>query len=281
MNDQPKNKNIETYVNDMTKILESNKGGLIKELIQEQERREDEKIKNSPEDKKNKFFVVLGSALLLIALSFLGYALIKKKDAGRVEVSSQFKPIIFTDEATFTEIGKSTKDEIATTVLAEMNTLKLTAGEVGAIYLTENKKIIGLRRFLSLIGASFVTRDEVYVSDNFMLGATFKNERDIFFLFKVRSFADIFPVMRDWEKKILYDLAGFFRIDLTIDTNYLTSQEFEDGIISNKNARILYDKDGNIIMLYVFADENSVIITSTEDSAREVMRRLTSGEIKR
>jgi hypothetical protein len=66
------------------------------------------------------------------------------------------------------------------------------------------------------------------LGDGFLLGA-FKsglssvspNIGDPFMLLKVKSFTDIFPVMRIWENKMLYDLGGLFGVALSPDTNYL------------------------------------------------------------
>jgi hypothetical protein len=88
-------------------------------------------------------------------------------------------------------------------------------------------------------------------------------------------------MFRDWEARMFNDLHGYFGIPFDATTNYLYSKGFEDGIVNNQNARILYDKDRNIVMLYVFADNNSVVITNSDISAREVMLRLASGEIKK
>jgi hypothetical protein len=77
------------------------------------------------------------------------------------------------------------------------------------------------------------------------------------------------------------DMRGFFGISLSADTKYLLTKNFEDGIVVNKNARILYDKDNNIVMMYIFADDNSVIITNSTNAAREVILRLAASQIKK
>ena len=72
----------------------------------------------------------------------------------------------------------------------------------------------------------------------------------------------------------------FVGIDLSAETNYLFTKDFEDGIIENKNARILHNKDGGIVLMYIFADENSVIITSSQPATHEIILRLASAEKK-
>jgi len=80
---------------------------------------------------------------------------------------------------------------------------------------------------------------------------------------------------------MLYDLYGFFGIKLSPETNYLFTKNFEKGIILNKNARILKDDNGKIVLMYIFANNNSIIITNSEQATKEIIRRLNSSKIKK
>ena len=88
------------------------------------------------------------------------------------------------------------------------------------------------------------------------------------------------------------DLHGFFGVDISPETNYLLTKNFDDGIVGNKNARVLYrtseEGEGSapsplpavnkIVVMYVFADETSVVIANTDKAAREVMLRLAGSD---
>ncbi len=108
-----------------------------------------------------------------------------------------------------------------------------------------------------------------------------KTGKDLFILLKVRSFNDVFNPLRAWENKMFSDLHGFFGIPVNAYTSYLLTRGFEDGIIQNKNARILYNTEGKIVMMYVYADENSVIIANTEEAVKEVMLRLAASKVRK
>ena len=108
-----------------------------------------------------------------------------------------------------------------------------------------------------------------------------ETSKDFFILLKARSTDDIFDAMRVWEKKMFSDLRGFFGVDLTLTTKNLLTANFEDGIVENKNARVLYNSDKDIVMMYVFANDTSVIITNTKKTAREIMLRLSLSQIKK
>jgi len=285
---QKKIRVVQTYAEDMAKVIESGEGGIIKKIIHEQEEIEAEKKNLSPESKKNKTFMMISMAFIFLALVFVILITVFRKQIFTVTVVPQFTPIIFTDKMEFKEIAGFTKDKIAEAVKNETIATKVKAGGVEGIYLTENKKAIGFGRFIALIKGNVAPEQISFIDDNFLLGIANKDTtadggagKNLFILLKVRSFADVFPVMKNWENKMFYDLHGFFGADINADTNYLLTKNFEDGIVNNKNARILRDKTGNTVLEYVFADDTSVIITNSDQAAKEVMLRLASGQIKK
>jgi hypothetical protein len=282
---------VETYAQDMAETLENDRKGLVKKIIHGEEKHEEEKKNLSPESKKNKLFMLAGFLLILFALIILLFFLFRKED-NTVPVEKQFIPIIFNDQSILLEVSRLKKEEIIQIVLNEINTTKLKAGGVEGIYLTENKQIIGLRRFISLIESNFIPGDNtLFVNDNFLLGVV-NNEgepasasvtvgKNFFILLKVRSSADIFEALRAWEGKMFSDLYGFFGLNISADTNYLLTKEFQDGIVDNKNARVLLGKDDQAVLMYVFANDNSVVISSSQNTAHEIILRLTSSQKKK
>ena len=273
-----KNVAAQTYTGDMAEVLENDTEGLVKKIIQEAEGEEREKKNLSPQSKKNKFFMLIGILLIVLSLAVLSFVFFKKNpNANTVPIEKQFVPLIFNDQSTYFEVSSLNKDEIIQTVLNEVNNTKAPNGGVEGIYLTENKQIVGLRQFLSLVKSNFVPSDNpLFVSDNFLLGAVNGDTKSFFILLKVRSAADIFDSLRIWENNLLSDLHGFLGINISSDTNYLFTKSFADGIVENKNARILYDQNGQIVLMYIFADDNSVVITDSLSVAQEIMLRLAS-----
>ncbi|MFZ2205635.1 MAG: hypothetical protein WAV23_03515 [Minisyncoccia bacterium] len=276
------NKIVQTYAGDMAKVIEINEGGLIKKIIHEKEEQEQEKENLSPESRRNKTFMLISIVFVILAVGSVAFILILKQQISTVPVALQFSPLIFTDEAKIVEVGGLNVENVVKTIYSQVNATKVKKGGVEGIYLTENKSApIGLKKFLSLINANLNQSQIPLVSDNFLIGITKNDTNDLFILLKTRSFFDIFSALQAWEGKMFFDLHGLFGVDISTDTSYLLTKNFEDGIVVNKNARILYDKDGKIVLMYVFADENSVIITNKEDVANEVMLRLASSKIKK
>jgi len=280
-----KPKIVQTYVEDMAKVISDDKGGLIKKIIHEEEEYETEKIKLSPESKKNKLFLLIGSLLILGALATLGF-FIFTRESSTVPIEAQFTPIIFSDKSDFIEITGFNSDKITQNIKNIVNGSSVKEGGIEGIYLTENKKIVGLRKFIALIGGKLVLNSDGFVNDNFLMGVVNNESKDFFILIKVRTLPDIFNSLRSWESKMFSDLHGFFGIDIFAETKNLLTANFEDGIVENKNARILYyPEDGQsekkIAMMYIFANDNSVIIANTSSAAHEIMLRLAGSQIKK
>lgn len=287
-----KNATIETYADDMAKVIGDNENGIVKRMIEEEEKHNAEEKKVSPETKKNEVFLILGIFLFVAAFVAVILVFVFREKIFTVDVKPQYVPIIFTDKTEFKEISGLKKDEVIQTIVNESNTSKFKDGGVEAIYVSINQKVLGFRQFLNIIEANLDQTKIEFINDNFLVGvvdekSSISNQpsslsgRDFFILLKMRSILDIFDTMHLWESKMFFDLHKFFGVELNIDTKYLLEKDFEDGIIQNKNARILKDKDGKIIMMYIYAEEDSFIITNSEIAVKEIMLRLASSKVKK
>jgi hypothetical protein len=280
----------QTYAEDMAKVLESDKEGLIKKVIHGEEQHEAEKRGLSPRSTKNKVFMSVGLLLVGMSVATLIYLFLNHKSISTVEVAKQFTPLIFQDKSSFFEVKGFKKDQITETVRGAVNKTEVKIGGVEGMYLTSDKVVVGWREFVKLIKSTFERKPDIsgkvdFVNDNFLLGVVNGESKDFFILLKVRSVIDVFESMRAWEGKMFTDLHGFFGMEISSNTSGLLGKSFEDGIVENKNARILYTTDAEgknqIVMMYVFADDNSVIITNTISAAHEVMLRLNSSQVEK
>ena len=278
---------VETYAEDMAQVIENDREGLVKKIIHGAEEQEKAKKNLSPESQKNKFFMLGGGLLIMIGLGGLLLSFFSN-EANTVEVERQAAPLIFNDKTTYFEVVGLKPDAIIQTVLSEINTSTVKEDGVEGIYLIENKKIVGLRRFLALIRSNFVPGDNtLFVSDKFLMGMVKNKEQEnettpdnngFFLLLKVRGTADIFDAMRRWEDKMFSDLHVLLGVNIDSSTQALRIKSFEDGVIENRNARILYNADHKIILLYLFADDNSIIVTNSQNTAHQIVLRLTSSK---
>ena len=277
-----KNNSVRTYVEDMSAVIKENKDGVIKKIIHEQEEHEQEKVNLSPESGRNKTFLFVGFLLILFAIITLFFLVFFREQIFTVPLDQKYIPIIFTDQNKFLEIGGLSKSKITQSLLNELNTTKVKVNGVESVYLTDYEKVVGFDGFLSLIKSEAPNELQNLVNKNFLFGIfNNKDKKNLFILLKVKSFLDIFPVLHTWESKLFSDLAPFFGVEINANTSYLLIKNFEDGIVKNKNARILYDKDGGIVLAYVFVDDTFLIITNSVESASEAIIRLESSKVKK
>lgn len=272
------NKLITTYAEDMAEVIGDNQVGLVKKIIDEEEREEEIKRLMSPETTQNKLYIVFSVLFIIFAIVILAFLFFKPRN-DVVVPDEQFAPIVFNDKSFFVETANLSKEQIVQAILTEIKNSDLKNGGLEGIYLTKDKQVIGLSSLLATLKSGFVINNPNLFNDNFLLGFVNQNTKGAFVLVKIKSVQDTFDAMKEWENKMFNDFGTLFGVSVSTENSYLLTKDFSDGFIENKNARILYDKDGQVILMYVFADDNSVIITNNTDAVREVIRRLSSGQI--
>lgn len=115
-----------------------------------------------------------------------------------------------------------------------------------------------------------------------------------FFLGQISDFQNAWGGMLQWERGpnggqnslIQKNLTGIF---IRPDTQFATStsadtnagSSFSDAIIQNKDVRELRDANGNIILLYAFVDRKTLLITTNENTFKEILSRYLSSQIVR
>ena len=282
-----KNVFVETYAEDMAKVIKDDHQGLVKKIIQEEKARADEKKNLSPESKKNRIFMQMSATLFILGLGIL-FFLFWNRGADTVEPVPEFVPLIFTDQSSFLEVAGLKRGEILQIIFNQTTASTVKPGGLEGIYLAFNKKVVGLRQFVFLLQANFLPPENpVIVSDQFLMGwvnlagrAEGATGIGFFILLKTRSASDIFESLRAWEEKMFQDLHELFGRSAAGENDYLLTKSFEDGLVENKNARQLLNDAGDPVLLYVFADNNSVVIADASATAREVMLRLTAKQTK-
>jgi hypothetical protein len=101
-----------------------------------------------------------------------------------------------------------------------------------------------------------------------------------FILIKLVSFENAFPGMLAWEKTLADDLLALFTTRAEV-RNIPTGASFEDITIRNKDARVLRDSTGKIVLLYSFFENNMLVITDNEETFRTLVTRLTNEKLVR
>ncbi|MES2315119.1 MAG: hypothetical protein V4486_00060 [Patescibacteria group bacterium] len=275
--DQLQDKLVKTYATDMAEAMGDNQGGMIKSIIREEEAKQKEH--SNPELIKNRIFLGAGVLLIIAALVTLGYFYFSKKSIGTIQVEN-ITPMIFTDKSEKVEIADLNKDQITKAIWDKAAGVDMKYGGVEELAVVKQDKMVGLREFIQAIKSPLVLSGRQFVDDNFLVGVYAWETKSPFILIRMRSIPDIFTSMHDWESKMFYDLHGIFGTEINADTNYLLTKDFEDGIVENKNSRILHTNEGNVALMYVFLDDTHLMIANDLQAVHEVVVRLAGSRIK-
>lgn len=283
-----------TYADDIAKIIGSGEGGIVKKIIHGEEEHQREKVEVSPESKKNKMLMFVSLILLTIAVVVFGFLIFFHNPVSTVDVVKSFTPFIFNDKSIYLDVKDLKRDAIIQSIRNEVDTNNIKEGEVEGVYLSVDKKLISFQDFIRLINANLVLNPSIdtgKIDEHFMLGIAGHNTGDlfnpkrvitggdVFLLIKVRSLPEIFEIFHNWENKMFFDLHDLFNMKVSPETESFLTKNFDNGIIENKNARILYGNENQIVLMYVFVNDNYVLIANKVEVVKEVISRLTASKV--
>lgn len=284
-------KTIHTYLGDMADAVRENEGSVIKIALAEQNRKDNEEMfKKAEGTKTQKVLLTIGGIILiLVAIGGAYYFYQKNKMVNTPTLTTKnIETFIPYDNQISIDVSNINS---SSSLLEKINSLGGTGLEdnsVKSIFLTVpkteivNKKeittqeLIASKSFLSLIESTAPNSFVNSLSGAYMLG-TYKKDTDpalgTFLIFETNDYSLTYARMLEWEKTMLNDLFVLFQIDTTNDPEILT-RPFKDVVIENKDVRILYDKDNNAVLFYLFVDRSKFIITDNEDTLKEILARL-------
>ena len=107
-----------------------------------------------------------------------------------------------------------------------------------------------------------------------------ENKSHLFLMFEIKDYNQSYAGMLAWERTLLNDMFPFFKIDVSGDSSNLLNTPWKDTIINNKDVRVLYDKNSNSLLYYIFIDKSNFLITDNEDTIKEIISRLLTKNTK-
>lgn len=278
---------VETYATDLAEAIKDRGGITLKSILEEEERKEKEREMESPESKVNRIFLFSGIGLIVCATVLLGTIIFFRKDFSVTDVKpANIQSFIFSDQNKYIDISNNNKREVVSAIKKEVSSAQIKEGGIESIFLIERSSpdsstsIVTLPILLSYLKSDLTTK----LPDKFMLGIfSSQAKNNLFMLIEFPTFEESVKIMRSWEIKMLGEAGPLFEKsnEITSVSSGISAVSFEDYTFKNKNARVLKDKNGNILLMYIFAGKNSVIITGDSGSAEEALNRLYYKTVKR
>jgi len=287
---------IRTYKEDIAEAVQTQKASLTSITAAEQRRRTG--IPRSMVEKRSvdfkKIGIVVGSIILItLGIGVIGFfAFFYEKDG--VMIEQDIPSFLFVEEQIEIDVTGKNAREILQALGAERTNVSLPLGQIAHLYVTETTKgqeteitrIISAEELLVKIRAQVSEAFLRSLDPSFMLGVHVFNQNQPFIIFKSNSYQHSFAGLLEWERTIYNDLFLFTGqrsdpilgapIDPQTGKEVVLREDFEDRIIQNIDIRALASEEGNIKFLYAFPDQQTLIITTNENTLTELITRLHS-----
>jgi len=274
---------IETYASDMAEAIRTEEGTVIKAALAEEKKREIEAEAKSPRGKKNMTYILGGAVFVILAIVIVALVATHTSAPNPVSQNQGGQPLIYADQNKNIDVTNLSKEQIAAAVSNEEKIGTVPAGTIENIIFTESgtNGAIGSVQFFQSIGSTVPPSLLRALGDTYMLGVyhpAVSAGGDMagkpFIILPVTSRDGAFLGMKTWEKTMLDDLFLLFGTDVSGTRASLFQAPFTDTLLQNLNARVLYDDASNPVLLYVFANDSTLVITDDTATLAEVLNRL-------
>jgi hypothetical protein len=229
--------------------------------------------------------LIIGGALTFFVPQLLIQEQYGPKPVPVETVSS--KPFMTVDLEEKMNIKDINLSRVNTTLKERVEQSATKLGQIKNIYLTEGEKtgekLITSTKFLQLIGANMPSEIQRTLKDPYMFGLYNYNGNQNFLILKVGSYDTTFAGMLLWETNLWQDFKGLFNLPTDNSTSTgsfgVEIKKFQDATFNNKDCRVVRDSSGNIIFLYSIIDENTVLITTSTDTLKEIINRTSKARV--
>lgn len=287
---------IRTYKEDIAEAIRSQKASLTSIAAAEQKRRANiptDVTKDSSIDFK-KVGVIFGIvALITLGITIIVFFTFFYENKGVVP-EQDIPSFFFVEKQKEINITGKSARKILQILGDKRENISLPLGQIAYLYITKTTEESGTEITHVVSAAEFLKDIRMQVSGSFlrslepsfMIGIHSFNQNQPFIIFKSNSYQNSFRGLLEWEKTMYSDLFLFFgqNIDPTLKVpidpqtgkSIVLRENFEDMVIKNVDVRALLSESGDIKLLYAFPNQQTLIITTNENTLIELITRLNS-----
>lgn len=285
----PSIKSIRTYQDDIRETIESRRGSIASIALAQQKKKDlfdfsNEEARDASEaapehNYKKTITIILVVLMMVLGASIFGYSYFVNQKSATTKVEETVPSLVFAENAKKMDITGVEKEDLKKMVSMQTFKEDYKLSTITNLYFVEKGEFAEnrttLQRFFFLIDSSMPQSLSRSLDREFMYGVHSWNGNQAFIVTKTRFYENAFAGMLEWEKNMASDLL------MMLGKNGLNEQQlnikFEDDIIKNRDVRVLRDTDTRqILLLYMFKDRNTIIITTNVETLDEVLSRLNN-----
>jgi hypothetical protein len=274
---------LRTYKKDVAGTIQGQKTSLVRMVLEEQKGRAKRELNELPQSRKNLPLIFFSVIFFLLAVGVVYYAFFRTVDKSTVFTKLNTVPLIGTEynkEVLVT--GKNTKD-ITDEINRNLGDTELKLDTIEYVYFTETntvtttegvtevKNILEITKLFETLNIKIPQTFLRSLKNNYMFGFHNFSGNQPFLILKTDYYDSAFAGMLEWEPMILTDLYSLFGVE---ETDEMTGRTWADFVVKNKDIRELKNFNGKTILAYMFKDQNTLIISTSENTLFEVSRRL-------
>ncbi len=293
---------LQTYRDDIQKVIKKDNVSVVTIAAAEAGRRNITPAGATPAPKPEislaKVVMIAGGVLLtLSALALVAYFFVPRSVPVEQTAPAPFIAVDATSVVPFAA-SASRASALASLQDAETN-MSLSLGLVGRLLPAtkvegaNTQTAIDAQTFLQLLAPNIPADLLRTIQPTFLLGVHVFDVNQPFLILKVDAYEQAYSGMLAWEASMHSSLSPLF--DYTPrqhipEENLATSTTpagqsplggatFVDRIVANHDARVLQNNTGDIYFLWTFLDRNTIVITTQENTLREIILRATEAPI--
>ena len=237
----PPKPEIHTMYEDMSHLVNSNRGSVASSLLAKGRQDEEEKIAKAPSSPRNTLYILGTLCMILVAVGIGVYLMSKYASVGQQARQASVRSLIMAD--THQNISLTNKPSfILDKEIRTALELPQTPKTIRDIYYTNGSARASFTDLLSTLGTSTLP-DELaseFSQPIFMHGVgSFDGGTQHFIIVPVTSYDTAFDQMKSWEQTMMRDVGLFMDVPSLFLKTKMTKDVFHDELINNKNVRVL------------------------------------------
>lgn len=285
---------IRTYKGDLEKAIQADHLSSINIAVAENEKMhsklEKGEVVSAPEAKGdyslNKIIIFLSVVLIILGVAGVSFVYLFKNNNSEQIIKVQELPSVITSE--YKDELKAegmSRAQFIKTLSDKLNLIEIPVNNFYNTYITVGtstaRRLITAEEFVSFTELKMPDQIKRTLAPDYMVGMFVFGKNLPFIIFKTSYFENAYAGMFIWEKDLEKDLQVLFRLDgaqlsggLAAELTPTTARIFEDGVVVNKDVRLVKDDAGETMLLYAIIDKETIVITVNENAFKEIVNRL-------
>lgn len=284
---------VRTYKGDLASAIAANHLSSINIAIAENQKMREQiqaqQVISGPTSEgqysKNKIIILISLILVVIGVAAIGFVYFTPTQSNQVAKARELTSLITTEYKDELNISTVPKNNFQGALANKLYNFQIPANNLNNVYLTigstTSRRLITTSEFISTTGFRMPDIIKRTLLPDFMVGVYSMGGNLPFIILKTSYFENAFAGMLQWEVSMEKDFQIMFRLpgyetalELSSSLAPTIVKKFEDGVIINKDVRIMRNDNKEIILLYSIIDKETIIITTSDIAFKEIVSRL-------